>query len=116
MKQFQIFQIWKAELPAIEGSRVQWGYRPVIIVSNDLANAYSPVVTVIPLTSRKEKKHLRTHVHLKNDGLTTESLALCEQILTIDKSRLRRFVGVIRDPADRAAIHRAMSVQLGMAA
>lgn len=110
------FDIWKADLPTIENSHVQRGFRPVVIVSNNLANAHSPVITVIPLTSRKEKKPLRTHVHLLTEGLTVESLALCEQILTIDKSRLRRYVGSVTDTTDRAAINRAMSVQLGMAA
>lgn len=34
--------------------------RPVVVVSNDQANAHSPNVTVVPLTT-KEKKPLPTH-------------------------------------------------------
>ncbi len=47
MKQYDI---WLADIPAPKDSHVQHGRRPVVIISNDLANTHSPVVTVIPLT------------------------------------------------------------------
>ena len=34
----------------------QSGIRPAVIVSNNRANVYSPVITVVPLTSRIHKK------------------------------------------------------------
>lgn len=43
-----------------EGS-LQTGLRPVIVVSNDTGNYFSSVVTVVPLTSKKEKRI--THPH-----------------------------------------------------
>ena len=62
------FEIWMAELPAEAGSHVQQGVRPVVVVSNDAANRYSPVVTVVPLTSQR-KKPLPTHVVIRDHGL-----------------------------------------------
>ena len=110
------YEIWMADLPKGKNSHVQAGCRPVIIVSNDVANAHSPVITVVPLTSRLAKNSLPTHVHLREQGLTKDSLALCEQIISLDKSRLIRLVGYIYRPFDRLALDHAIAVQLGMAA
>ena len=35
------YDIWLADLPAVPESHVQSGVRPVIVVSNDIANAFS---------------------------------------------------------------------------
>ena len=48
----RIGDIYTAELDAdIEGS-LQSGIRPVLIISNNKANEFSPVITIIPITSR----------------------------------------------------------------
>ena len=36
----------------VPDNSVQGGVRPVIVVSNNKANTYSSVITVVPLTSR----------------------------------------------------------------
>ena len=108
------YEIWMADLPSTPNTHVQSGYRPVIIISNDMANLHSPVITIIPLTSQK-KKPLPTHVLLRENGLNKTSTALCEQIMTLDKSRCRRRVGFICNSLDRLSLRRALSVQLGMA-
>lgn len=110
------YDICFAQLPLKEGSHVQGGRRPVIIVSNNKANKYSPVVTIAPLTSQVRKRFLPTHVTLFAEGLSTVSIALCEQLTTIDKCQLIRRVGNISNPADRAALNRALAVQFGMMA
>ena len=62
--------------------------RPGIIVSNDLANKHSPIVSVVYLTSQ-EKKPLPTHVDVI---CKVPSTALCENIQTVSKERLGNFV------------------------
>ncbi len=109
------YDIVYANLPQNIGSHVQYGFRPVVILSNNLANLYSPVVTVAPLTS-KPKKTLPTHVQLNGGGLTRESTVLCEQVMAVDKQDLARKIGTVNRSADRAAINRALAVQLGLAA
>lgn len=47
----------------------QQGGRPVIVVSNETCNKFSPTVTIVPLTT-KDKKPLPTHVEL-NIGRTS---------------------------------------------
>ena len=109
-------QVWYAYLPLKEGSQVQGGCRPIIIISNDIANKFSPIISIIPLTSKTRKRSIPTHVEINVDGLTKTSLALCEQVTVVDKNLLSRCVGEIRSESDRAALNRALATQFGMAA
>ena len=36
------FEIWMAELPSTANTHVQFGIRPVVVVSNDIANGTAP--------------------------------------------------------------------------
>ena len=108
-------EIWSADLSRIDGSHVQQGFRPILIISNDLANTYSPVITAIPLTSRLTKCPMPTHIQPQGHGLTKTSLALCEQVLSLDKVRLKKKMGAIESASDHAAICHALAVQLDMA-
>jgi mRNA interferase MazF len=73
----------------------QSGVRPIVIVSNQLANIYSPVIIGCPLTTstRAKEKKLPTHVVLHEDdieqvaGIIETSVVLCEQIRVISKHR-----------------------------
>lgn len=60
----------------------QKGVRPVLIMQNDNHNETSNTLIVICLTSKEKRMDMKCHVKLF-DG----SIALCEQIRTIDKSR-----------------------------
>lgn len=99
-----------------EKTYIQQGIsRPVIIVSNEKANAYSPVITILPLTSKLDKTKLPTHVILNNQicGLKQTSLALAEQNMPLDKINLIRKVG--RCPEElMQRIEMAMKIHLGM--
>lgn len=112
MKQYEI---WVAYLPTIHGSHVQGGCRPVIVVSNDMANTHSPVITIVPLTSNLHKNPLPTHVALSVDGLPVTSIALCEQVTAVDKPLLSRRIGSVDKESTRDALNRALAVQFGMA-
>jgi mRNA interferase MazF len=84
--------IYYASLDPTCGSE-QGGLRPVLVVQNNKGNTHSPTLIVLPITSR-EKPELPTHVPLGSFcGLTENSIAMAEQIRTIDKSRLHRYVG-----------------------
>lgn len=86
--------VFFVDLPMMEGS-VQCGRRPCILMSNQLALNTSPIVTVIPLTS-KEKKPQRSHVKVGiESGLKMESTVLGEQIITIPKSFLLKKIGKV---------------------
>ena len=68
-----------AELGAAVGSE-QAGFRPVVVVQNDVGNRYSPTVVVAPLTSNIRKTILPTHVHVGRESGVRPSLVLLEQL------------------------------------
>ena len=88
--------IYRADLDPTEGSE-QSGQRPVIIVSRDGINRSSPVVVIVPLTKFLAKKKIYPSHHLvkanSDNGLDVDSIAKCEQIRAIAKSRLSRKLG-----------------------
>jgi len=105
-------EIWMCNLYA-EGS-IQRGYRPVLIISNNQNNTYSPTINVIPLTTKMNKKKLPIHVELWNYqeyGLKAPSTILVEQITTIPLENLTKRIGKIDDSYTLGAIYQAMSIQ-----
>ena len=106
-------EIYFANLDPVQGSE-QGGMRPVLIIQNDLGNKFSPTVIVLPLTSRMGKTPLRTHVPVlpPMGGLQKPSVILCEQVRTLEKSRLRRYMGMLRGDKMQQ-VERALSVALG---
>ena len=108
-------QIYYADLSPVIGSE-QGGMRPVVIVSNDKGNVVSPVVIVAPITSVVNKKRLPTQVLIGTEsGLKVLSMVLCEQLRTIDKSRImiKEPLGEVK-PYLMAVIDKALKVSLGV--
>lgn len=72
----------------------QDGTRPVVVIQNEIANIYSPVVIIAPITSRVDSKpKLSTHVLIKLNGkITHDSIILTEQIRVLDKSRIKSYI------------------------
>lgn len=73
----------------------QGGCRPVLVVQNNAGNNCSTTLIVAPLTSRVKKKNdLPTHYYLKwAYGLPRPSQVLLEQMRTIDKVRVKYYMG-----------------------
>ena len=99
-------------------TRKQSGIRPAVVVSNNMANLYSPVITVVPLTSKIHKKRfLPTHVFIPATagcGLNCGSVALAEQVEAIDKERLIEKKGSIISAEIMGEITRAIQIQVGV--
>ena len=83
-------EIYYADLSPVVGSE-QGGVRPVLIIQNDVGNKYSPTVIVSAITSQLTKAKLPTHIELSSSqyNLPKDSVALLEQIRTLDKRRLK---------------------------
>ena len=84
--------------------------RPAIVVSNDKANKYSPVIEMVYLTTQP-KNSLPTHVDIVS--ATSPSIALCEQVHSVSKSRLGGFIAKCTD-GEMAMIDGALCVSLGI--
>lgn len=89
--------IWLAELTDTKYLKPgeQGGFRPVLVVQNNIGNKYSPSIIGLCITS-KNKKDLPTHVVIENThGCGKDSTILCEQIVTVSKQRLNRKIGTV---------------------
>lgn len=114
MKRILRGDIYYADLGPVVGSE-QNGPRPVVVLQNNTGNRYSPTVIVATVTSRcSSKKHLPTHVGLSEVFLPNNSIVLLEQIRTIDKLRLKDYLGKL-DKSTMQRIERALAISLGMA-
>ena len=91
-------EIYLAALDPVEGSE-QGGVRPVLIIQNNVGNRFSPTVIVLAITSQLGKARLPTHVEIpaQGHGLNKDSVALAEQIRTLDKRRLREYLGCLSE-------------------
>ena len=86
----------------------------MLIIQNDLGNRFSPTVIALPLTSKTGKAPLRTHVPLvpPQGGVSRPSIILCEQVRTLEKSRLGRYLGTLR-PEKLLLVERALAAAVG---
>lgn len=112
MKEIKRNEIYYADLNPVKGSE-QGGIRPVLVIQNDTGNKHSPTTIVAAITSKEEKAKLPTHVEVGGCGVERKSLALLEQIRTIDKSRLIKYVGEL-DGATVKEINEAIGISLGL--
>jgi mRNA interferase MazF len=90
-------EIYDARLDPTEGSE-QAGVRPVIIVSRDAINAFSPVVLAVPCTTYRAERRIfpsQIVIHAPDGGLSVDSVALAEQVRALAKGRLGRLRGML---------------------
>ena len=109
-------EIWMCELPENSGS-VQSGLRPVLVISNDKNNEHSPILNIIPMTTKINKRNLPCHVVLedfKQYGLLETTTIMVEQTTSINKSCLRFKIGKIDDAETLIRICVAMKIQFPM--
>ena len=107
-------EVYYADLSPVVGSE-QGGVRPVLVIQNDTGNKVSPTIIVSAITSRKKKMRMPTHVPItpEEGRLPKNSMAMLEQIRTIDKERIKNYVGKI-DKNSENAIEKASLESLGI--
>lgn len=86
-------EIYIADLGMGIGSEQQ-GIRPVLIIQNDIGNHFGNTVLVVPISS-SNKREMATHLSLSKGtgGLSKDSTLIVEQMRTVDKGRLRNYIG-----------------------
>jgi mRNA interferase MazF len=110
------WSIYRANLDPVIGSE-QGKSRPVLVISEDAINNILNIVNVIPITSRKQGRKIYPNevvIPAHNYGLSNESIALCQQIRTLDKARLSHFYGKIDLKEKQSEILEALCFQLGI--
>ncbi|WP_009547323.1 type II toxin-antitoxin system PemK/MazF family toxin [Crocosphaera subtropica] len=108
-------QIYDARLEPIEGSE-QGGTRPVIIVSRDGINAYSPVVLAVPCTTYRDNKRVyptQVLIRAGEGGLTNDSIAMADQVRVLSKTRFLRLRGTLKSETIKQ-LNQALSIALDL--
>ena len=105
--------IFYADLSPVVGSE-QGGTRPVLIVQNDTGNRHAPTVIVAAITSEIKKLRQPTHVVINSQsGLPKQSMILLEQIVTVDKQAIGKYLGCATEDS-LGLIDRALAVSVGL--
>jgi len=89
--------------------------RPVVVVSNNVANRSAAVVTVVPLTSSVERVFpFEVLLPASRSGLSKDSKAMAQQVRTLDKARLNaRAAGAVQGD-DMRRLDDALRLHLGL--
>ena len=107
--------IFEIDLEPVKGSE-QGRRRPCVVVQNDIGNKFSPVIIIVTCTKlRGDARIYPTDVIITADetGLPTNSKVLCNQIRTVDKSRIIQKMGTV--PAEKMEeIDKALKISLGL--
>lgn len=105
--------LFYADLNPVVGSE-QGGIRPVLVIQNNVGNHFSPTIVAAAITSRKAKNSLPTHILLEDvPGLAPTSLLLLEQLRTIDRKRLRGYIGRI-SKEKMLEVDAALAISIGL--
>ncbi|MDR2671892.1 MAG: type II toxin-antitoxin system PemK/MazF family toxin [Coriobacteriales bacterium] len=105
--------LYYADLNPVVGSE-QGGCRPILVIQNDTGNRHSPTIIVAAITGKNTKAILPTHCALGDRaGLDRGSLILLEQIRTIDKRRLKGYIGTL-NPEDMQNVDQALALSMGL--
>ena len=112
MKDIKRNEIYYADLNPVIGSE-QGGIRPVLVIQNDMGNKYSPTTIVAAITSRQTKAKLPTHIEIGEEVFEKDSVVLLEQIRTVDKSRLKEYVGKL-DNRTMDKVNKAISISVAL--
>ena len=109
MKRGEVY--WGKFAPAV-GTEIQ-KTRPCLIVSNNIANLHSSVVTVLPLTSQKLDKIYSFEVAVLNNSKIKNSKIKANQIRTFDKARIGARITELSS-AIMANVDKALLLHLGI--
>ncbi|MBI3737223.1 type II toxin-antitoxin system PemK/MazF family toxin [Candidatus Sumerlaeota bacterium] len=107
-------EVWFARFDPAEGSEIR-KTRPAVILQNDIANRFSPLVIVAAISSKVPEKLYPTEVFIPREegGLGAEGVIILNQIRSMDKSRLIRKAGRLKSETMRR-VDRAVALSLAL--
>ena len=106
--------VYLAALDPVVGSEIS-KTPPVVVVSNEKNNEFSSTVTILPITSKNIQKIYPFEVFLlKGTGnLPKNSKAKADQIRTLDKGRIIKFIGAL-EKEETDLIDKAILIHLNL--
>ncbi len=110
-------EIWDVNWSPGRGAEQQ-GTRPALIIQNDRGNASSNYPLTIVASMSRTERELPLHVRITpsaENGLTDYTDVKCEQVMTIEKSRLLRRRGSISNE-ELTRVDNALKLSLNLLA
>ena len=91
--------VYLADLTPSRGSE-QAGVRPVIVGQRGTLDRFTQTVIVVPMTSNLRRSRIpgTLTVPINEGGLSQDSVALCYQVVVLDRQRLIRCLGTLSLP------------------
>jgi mRNA interferase MazF len=105
--------IWAVDLEPARGSEMD-KIRPCLVVTNDTANRYSPVIAMVAVTTTAPSKPYPFIVEIpESANMPRRSWIDCVHIRAVDKSRLGKYYTSL-DRVTMKRVDRALLIQLGI--
>lgn len=105
-------EVWLVNFHPGRGSE-QRGIRPALILQNDIGNQHAATTIVAAITTTLKKYPITVVFEATEGGLKAASMVNLAQILTIDKSRLKKRLGLM-GAEKMQEVDQALSVSLGL--
>lgn len=107
-------EIYLAALDPVLGKEIS-KTRPVVVISNNKNNEFSGTVTILPITSKNLQKRYPFEVYLPKEtaNLPKHSKVKADQIRTLDKSRMVKFIGTLNEQ-EVSQIETAVKIHLDL--
>lgn len=103
-------EVWMADLGyANVKESEQRGYRPVLVIQNNMGNRFSPTVIVACIT-KQHKTDLPTHMECE---IFEPSTIMFEQVRTISKERLNKRVTTLTD-IEMKEVNERIKISMGI--
>ncbi len=102
-------EVWWVDLDPTRGSEIQ-KTRPAVVLTADALNRARRTVVVVPLSTGPTP---RPPIVVATTSLSAGSVAVCDQLRAVDKSRMTRRIGQLA-PADLRAVEDGVRVVLGL--
>jgi mRNA interferase MazF len=103
-------EVWLVDFNPGRGSE-QKGIRPALILQNDIGNQYAATTIIAAITTTIKIYPVTVLLQAKTAGLPKDSMINCAQILTIDKSRLKKKLGRL-DTIRMKQVEKALCISL----
>ena len=108
-------EIWDVNWSPGRGAEQQ-GTRPALVIQNDRGNSSSSYPLTIVASMSRTEREIPLHVRIapnEENGLTDFTDVKCEQVMTIEKSRLLRRRGSI-SPEELTRVDNALKISLDL--
>lgn len=87
-------EIWRINFNPGRGSEQQ-GIRPALVIQNNIGNPYAATTIVAAITSTIREYPVTVVLEKGEGGLTKKSMVNLAQLLTLDKPRLLKKIGML---------------------